>query len=54
VKNNSSGNTAGEAGCETCVQIVLLLALLRNNNMATNIHVFTSSYGSKWFAVCEC
>ena len=26
---------------------------LRNNNMATNLHVFTSSYDSRRFAACE-
>jgi len=29
-------------------------SLLRNNNMATNPQVFTSSYSSKRFAACDC
>jgi len=28
--------------------------LLRNNNMATNLHAFTSSYSIRRFAACEC
>ena len=37
---------SAEGCCETCEQIVPLLDLLCNNNMATNLHVFTPSYGS--------
>ena len=29
-------------------------SLLQNNNMATNLHRFTSSYGSSRFATCDC
>jgi len=29
-------------------------SLLRNNNMATNLHRFTSSNGRKCFATCDC
>jgi len=28
--------------------------LLRNDEMETNFHVFTSSYGNRRFASCEC
>ena len=28
--------------------------LLRNNDMVTNLHVFTSCYGSRRFSTCDC
>jgi len=34
--------------------LVYCWSLLRNNNMATNLHVFTSSYGNRRFVACEC
>jgi len=34
-----------EAGLETWERIVLLLVLFRNNNIATNLQRFTSTYG---------
>ena len=42
-----------EAGCEMRERIVLLLPLLRNNNMATNIRRCTSCYGGRRFAECN-
>jgi len=44
---NKSGSLPAEAGCETRERIVLLLALLHNNDMATNIRRRTSRYGGR-------
>jgi len=35
-----------KADCETCERTILLLALLLNNNVATNLQRFTSSCDS--------
>jgi len=42
-----------EVGCETGKRIVLPLVFLRNNNKATNLQRFISSYGRKRFAACD-
>jgi len=42
------------AGCESRERIVLLLSLLRNNNMATNLQKFTLYCGSRRFIAWDC
>ena len=43
-----------KGSCRTCELIVLLLSFNADNNMATNLQRFASSYGSKSFATCDC
>jgi len=45
---------SAETGCESYERIVLLLVLLRNNYMATNLQMFTSSYDSRRSVARDC
>ena len=43
-----------EQGAKLASRLFYCWFLLRNNNMATNLQMFTSSHGSRRFAACDC